>query len=146
MIQVSLCGSHVNFSCFHFLVPHVTSLLRPPRARSYHCSAEEHGPKSKVAISYICFPIAPSTSSPGNDLNCLQLLGIILGSYLSRQIASAPALLIVQVMAFVAPKIIGGVTAPSPVGELGFVEMTQAMNLSDVKYQTVGALPYFHPR
>ena len=42
-------------------------------------------------------------------------------------------------MAFVAPKIIGGITAPSPVGELGFVEMTQAMNLSDVSYETVSA-------
>ncbi|GAQ81151.1 riboflavin biosynthesis protein RibD [Klebsormidium nitens] len=54
---------------------------------------------------------------------------------------SAPAIqagVIHRVMAFVAPKLIGGITAPTPVGELGFVEMTQAMNLSDVSYDVVG--------
>jgi diaminohydroxyphosphoribosylaminopyrimidine deaminase/5-amino-6-(5-phosphoribosylamino)uracil reductase len=43
-----------------------------------------------------------------------------------------------QVMAFVAPKIIGGERAPSPVGELGFVEMTQAVQLEDVRWRQVG--------
>ena len=43
-----------------------------------------------------------------------------------------------QVMAFIAPKIIGGARAPSPVGELGFVEMTQAVQLEDVTWQQVG--------
>lgn len=39
--------------------------------------------------------------------------------------------------AFVAPKIIGGKNAPSPVGELGMVEMTQALELIDVQYEQV---------
>lgn len=43
-----------------------------------------------------------------------------------------------QVVAFVAPKIIGGKDAPSPVGELGMVEMSQALNLIDVCYDQVG--------
>ncbi|EFJ51560.1 hypothetical protein VOLCADRAFT_57231, partial [Volvox carteri f. nagariensis] len=43
-----------------------------------------------------------------------------------------------KVMAFVAPKIIGGVRAPTPVGELGFVEMTQAVELSDTSWSQVG--------
>uniref|UniRef100_A0A1J3D6B3 Riboflavin biosynthesis protein PYRR, chloroplastic n=2 Tax=Noccaea caerulescens TaxID=107243 RepID=A0A1J3D6B3_NOCCA len=43
-----------------------------------------------------------------------------------------------KVVAFVAPKIIGGSKAPSPVGELGMVEMTQALNLIDVCYEQVG--------
>ena len=42
-----------------------------------------------------------------------------------------------QVHAFVAPKIIGGRNAPSPVGELGMVEMSQAMELIDVSYEQV---------
>ena len=42
-----------------------------------------------------------------------------------------------QVYAFVAPKIIGGKDAPSPVGELGMVEMTQALELIDVCYEQV---------
>ncbi|XP_021734368.1 riboflavin biosynthesis protein PYRR, chloroplastic-like [Chenopodium quinoa] len=43
-----------------------------------------------------------------------------------------------KVYAFIAPKIIGGKGAPSPVGELGMVEMTQALNLHDVSYEQVG--------
>lgn len=39
---------------------------------------------------------------------------------------------------FIAPKIIGGKGAPSPVGELGMIEMTQALNLHDVSYEQVG--------
>ncbi|GLT56318.1 hypothetical protein SLA2020_293660 [Shorea laevis] len=43
-----------------------------------------------------------------------------------------------KVFAFVAPKIIGGKYAPSPVGELGMVEMSQALDLIDVCYEQVG--------
>ena len=53
---------------------------------------------------------------------------------------SAPCIssnVIHKVVAFVAPKIIGGERAPSPVGELGFVEMTQAVQLDDVKWRQV---------
>ena len=38
-----------------------------------------------------------------------------------------------KIMAFIAPKIIGGVGAPSPVGDLGLVAMTQALTLERVK-------------
>ena len=41
-------------------------------------------------------------------------------------------------MAFIAPKIIGGLKAPSPVGELGFVEMTQAVNMWETSWTQVG--------
>ncbi|XP_027768480.1 riboflavin biosynthesis protein PYRR, chloroplastic-like [Solanum pennellii] len=44
------------------------------------------------------------------------------------------------VHAFVAPKIIGGKNALSPVGELGMVEMTQALELIDVCYEQSGKL------
>ncbi|KAK3002749.1 hypothetical protein RJ639_017879 [Escallonia herrerae] len=43
-----------------------------------------------------------------------------------------------KVFAFVAPKIIGGKNAPTPVGDLGMVEMTQSLELSDVCYEQVG--------
>lgn len=43
-----------------------------------------------------------------------------------------------KVMAFVAPKIIGGTKAPTPVGDLGFVEMTQALPLSQVQWSVTG--------
>ncbi|XP_010268305.1 PREDICTED: riboflavin biosynthesis protein PYRR, chloroplastic isoform X3 [Nelumbo nucifera] len=54
---------------------------------------------------------------------------------------AAPAIssgVIHKVYAFVAPKIIGGEGAPSPVGELGMVEMSQALKLIDVSYEKVG--------
>jgi diaminohydroxyphosphoribosylaminopyrimidine deaminase/5-amino-6-(5-phosphoribosylamino)uracil reductase len=43
-----------------------------------------------------------------------------------------------KVMAFVAPKIIGGTKAPTPVGDLGFVEMTQALPLQEVQWSITG--------
>eukprot|EP00884_Botryococcus_braunii_P000245 jgi/Botrbrau1/10220/Bobra.0362s0010.1 len=43
-----------------------------------------------------------------------------------------------KAMAFIAPKMIGGVRAPSPVGELGNVEMTQALDLVDTKWMPSG--------
>ncbi|KAK9141133.1 hypothetical protein Scep_010814 [Stephania cephalantha] len=43
-----------------------------------------------------------------------------------------------MVFAFVAPKIIGGERAPSPVGDLGMVEMSQALSLIDVSYEQIG--------
>ncbi|KAF3452470.1 hypothetical protein FNV43_RR02903 [Rhamnella rubrinervis] len=43
-----------------------------------------------------------------------------------------------EVFAFVAPKIIGGRNAPSPVSELGMVEMSQALDLIDVRYEQIG--------
>eukprot|EP01018_Ginkgo_biloba_P008077 Gb_11351 [translate_table: standard] len=54
-----------------------------------------------------------------------------------------------KVMAFVAPKIIGGVGAPSPVEELGIVKMTDAINLADVSFEQIGPdmliSGYLHP-
>ncbi|CAN1345366.1 Riboflavin biosynthesis protein PYRR, chloroplastic [Linum perenne] len=43
-----------------------------------------------------------------------------------------------KVYAFVAPKIIGGRNAQTPVGELGMVEMSQALDLIDVSYEQIG--------
>ena len=43
-----------------------------------------------------------------------------------------------KVCAFIAPKVIGGVGAPSPVGELGLSKMTDALSLSRVSWQRIG--------
>ena len=45
----------------------------------------------------------------------------------------------------VAPKIIGGKNAPSPVGDLGMVEMSQALNLIDVCYEQVSMSSFVFP-
>ncbi len=44
-----------------------------------------------------------------------------------------------KVMAFVAPKIIGGQGAPSPVGDLGLTHMTQALELKDITCKAIGS-------
>lgn len=44
-----------------------------------------------------------------------------------------------KVFAFIAPKIIGGEKAPSPIGDLGLTQMTEALPLEKVSWQTVGA-------
>lgn len=44
-----------------------------------------------------------------------------------------------KVLAFIAPKIIGGNTAPTPVGNLGLTEMTEAIPLERVSWRIVGS-------
>ncbi len=44
-----------------------------------------------------------------------------------------------KVLAFIAPKIIGGSNAFTPVGELGFTSMTQALSLERVELRVVGS-------
>lgn len=44
-----------------------------------------------------------------------------------------------KIYAFIAPKIIGGATAPSPVGDLGKTLMSEAIVLQELTWQKVGA-------
>ena len=44
-----------------------------------------------------------------------------------------------KIMAFIAPKIIGGESAPSPVGDLGLEKMTDALLLDKVSIRTLGS-------
>jgi diaminohydroxyphosphoribosylaminopyrimidine deaminase / 5-amino-6-(5-phosphoribosylamino)uracil reductase len=44
-----------------------------------------------------------------------------------------------KVMAFIAPKMIGGINAPTPVGDLGLTKMTQALSLEKVEVRVVGS-------
>ncbi|BAY28323.1 riboflavin biosynthesis protein RibD [Nostoc carneum NIES-2107] len=54
--------------------------------------------------------------------------------------ASAIAQRAVQkILAFIAPKIIGGTHAPTPVGDLGFTTMTEALTLENVRWRVVGS-------
>jgi diaminohydroxyphosphoribosylaminopyrimidine deaminase / 5-amino-6-(5-phosphoribosylamino)uracil reductase len=43
-----------------------------------------------------------------------------------------------KIMAFIAPKIVGGASAPTPVGDLGFAAMTEALTLERVSWRAVG--------
>ncbi|MDB9524703.1 bifunctional diaminohydroxyphosphoribosylaminopyrimidine deaminase/5-amino-6-(5-phosphoribosylamino)uracil reductase RibD [Oscillatoria sp. CS-180] len=44
-----------------------------------------------------------------------------------------------KVFAFVAPKIIGGATAPGPIGDLGHVQMTEAIRLTDIAVEQIAS-------
>ncbi|MBD2446881.1 bifunctional diaminohydroxyphosphoribosylaminopyrimidine deaminase/5-amino-6-(5-phosphoribosylamino)uracil reductase RibD [Nostoc sp. FACHB-152] len=44
-----------------------------------------------------------------------------------------------KVLAFIAPKIIGGSHAPTPVGDLGFTNMTEALPLERVRWRVIGS-------
>ncbi|MEA5551798.1 bifunctional diaminohydroxyphosphoribosylaminopyrimidine deaminase/5-amino-6-(5-phosphoribosylamino)uracil reductase RibD [Anabaena cylindrica UHCC 0172] len=44
-----------------------------------------------------------------------------------------------KILAFIAPKIIGGSHAPTPVGDLGFTTMTEALSLERVHWRVVGS-------
>ncbi|WP_414526477.1 bifunctional diaminohydroxyphosphoribosylaminopyrimidine deaminase/5-amino-6-(5-phosphoribosylamino)uracil reductase RibD [Nodularia chucula] len=44
-----------------------------------------------------------------------------------------------KILAFIAPKIIGGSHAPTPVGDLGLNIMTEALNLERVRWRVVGS-------
>ncbi|KAJ6422407.1 hypothetical protein OIU84_027378 [Salix udensis] len=70
-----------------------------------------------------------------HDRGYLSILWECGGTLAASAISSG---LIHKVFAFVAPKIIGGKNAPSPVGELGMVEMSQALDLIDVCFEQVG--------
>jgi len=43
-----------------------------------------------------------------------------------------------KILAFIAPKLIGGVDAPSPIGDLGLTRMTDALTLEQMQWRTVG--------
>lgn len=70
------------------------------------------------------------------DRGCLSVLWECGGTLAARAIAEGA---IQKVWAFIAPKIIGGRTAPSPVGDLFLEQMTDAIDLEITSMQSIGA-------
>ncbi|HEY9844678.1 MAG TPA: bifunctional diaminohydroxyphosphoribosylaminopyrimidine deaminase/5-amino-6-(5-phosphoribosylamino)uracil reductase RibD, partial [Candidatus Caenarcaniphilales bacterium] len=58
------------------------------------------------------------------------------GTLAARAIAQGA---VQKVLAFIAPKIVGGRAAPSPVGELGLTAMTEALTLERVQWRAIGS-------
>ncbi|HEY9664146.1 MAG TPA: bifunctional diaminohydroxyphosphoribosylaminopyrimidine deaminase/5-amino-6-(5-phosphoribosylamino)uracil reductase RibD [Allocoleopsis sp.] len=71
-----------------------------------------------------------------NDRGCLSVLWECGGTLAAEAIADGA---VQKVLAFVAPKIIGGAAAPTPVGDLGFTQMTEALQLERVQWRSVGS-------
>ncbi|KAM3101600.1 bifunctional diaminohydroxyphosphoribosylaminopyrimidine deaminase/5-amino-6-(5-phosphoribosylamino)uracil reductase RibD [Phormidesmis sp. 146-12] len=70
------------------------------------------------------------------DRGCLSVLWECGGMLAAQAIGQK---CVQKVLAFIAPKIIGGVGAPSPVGDLGLVAMTQALELERVSWEAIGS-------
>jgi diaminohydroxyphosphoribosylaminopyrimidine deaminase/5-amino-6-(5-phosphoribosylamino)uracil reductase len=58
------------------------------------------------------------------------------GTLAARAIAEGT---VQKVLAFIAPKIVGGANAPSPVGDLGLGQMNEAIALERVSWRIVGS-------
>lgn len=69
------------------------------------------------------------------ERGCLQVLWECGGTLAAQAIAEGT---VQRVMAFIAPKIIGGKGAPSPVGDLNLLNMNQAIALEDVQFRQLG--------
>jgi diaminohydroxyphosphoribosylaminopyrimidine deaminase/5-amino-6-(5-phosphoribosylamino)uracil reductase len=81
-------------------------------------------------------PIAPKTVMQHlYERDCLQVLWECGGTLSAQAIAEGT---VQKVMAFIAPKIIGGMAAPSPVGDLGLTLMDQALQLENIKFENLG--------
>lgn len=71
-----------------------------------------------------------------NQRSCLSVLWECGGTLAAKAITDGA---VQKVLAFIAPKIIGGVGAPSPVADLGFTQMTQALSLEKVRWRAIGS-------
>lgn len=81
-------------------------------------------------------PLTPAqVMSKLYDRGFLSVLWECGGTLAARAIADDS---IQKILAFIAPKIIGGATAPSPVSDLGFTKMTDALVLERVRWRSVG--------
>jgi diaminohydroxyphosphoribosylaminopyrimidine deaminase / 5-amino-6-(5-phosphoribosylamino)uracil reductase len=69
------------------------------------------------------------------DRGFLSVLWECGGTLAARAIADG---VVQKAIVFIAPKIIGGTTAPSPVGELGLQNMTEALQLERVRWRSIG--------
>ncbi len=67
--------------------------------------------------------------------DCLSVLWECGGRLAAAAIADGS---IQKVLALIAPKIIGGHDAPSPIGDLGFTRMTDALILERIRWQEIG--------
>lgn len=81
-------------------------------------------------------PLSPATvMNYLYDRGCLTVLWECGGTLAARAIADGA---IQKVLAFIAPKIVGGQTAPSPIGDLGILTMPDAIALERVQWRTIG--------
>ncbi|MGC1306716.1 MAG: bifunctional diaminohydroxyphosphoribosylaminopyrimidine deaminase/5-amino-6-(5-phosphoribosylamino)uracil reductase RibD [Phormidesmis sp.] len=85
--------------------------------------------------------IAIESLTPGAVMDVLYELGAMSVLWECGGTLAAEAIAhhcVQKVWAFIAPKLIGGQGAPSPIGDLGLTEMTAAKSLSQVTFTSIG--------
>lgn len=92
----------------------------------------------KMGVEVIAFPeLTPAAAMAYlYKRGCLAVLWECGGTLAARAIADQA---VQKVLAFIAPKIIGGAAAPSPVGDLGRSLMSEALVLERVQWRSVGS-------
>ncbi|MEB3358188.1 MAG: bifunctional diaminohydroxyphosphoribosylaminopyrimidine deaminase/5-amino-6-(5-phosphoribosylamino)uracil reductase RibD [Synechococcales bacterium] len=101
-----------------------TDLQRQARLRSRGVEVVARSPLTPALVMQTLY-----------DRGCLSVLWEC-GGVLAAQAITDGA--IQKVLAFIAPKIIGGTEAPTPVGDLGLTQMTEALVLHETQWRTVG--------
>ncbi|WP_448561121.1 bifunctional diaminohydroxyphosphoribosylaminopyrimidine deaminase/5-amino-6-(5-phosphoribosylamino)uracil reductase RibD, partial [Trichothermofontia sp.] len=88
-------------------------------------------------VEVICLdPVTPdAVMADLYDRGCLSVLWECGGQLAAQAVAEGA---IQKVYAFVAPKLMGGLAAPTPIGELGFTQMTQALMLKNIQVRSIG--------
>jgi diaminohydroxyphosphoribosylaminopyrimidine deaminase / 5-amino-6-(5-phosphoribosylamino)uracil reductase len=88
-------------------------------------------------VEVIAFPRLTPTQVMQHlyERNCLTVLWECGGTLAAQAIAEG---CIQKIFAFIAPKIIGGLEAPSPVADLGLRAMTQALCLEQLRWHAIG--------
>ncbi|MGB3531922.1 MAG: bifunctional diaminohydroxyphosphoribosylaminopyrimidine deaminase/5-amino-6-(5-phosphoribosylamino)uracil reductase RibD [Microcoleaceae cyanobacterium] len=92
----------------------------------------------KQGVEVVEFPTL-TCSSAMNYLYEQQLLSVLweCGGQLAAQAIAEGC--VQKILAFIAPKIIGGQSAPSPVGDLGLDKMTDALTLKNITLHSIGS-------
>ncbi|MCH9054868.1 bifunctional diaminohydroxyphosphoribosylaminopyrimidine deaminase/5-amino-6-(5-phosphoribosylamino)uracil reductase RibD [Synechococcus sp. PCC 6716] len=88
-------------------------------------------------VEVVCRPVLTPTTLMKELYNrgIMTVLWECGGSLAAAAIAEG---MVQKIWAFIAPKIIGGTSAPVPVADLGFQKMSEALCLEEVTWQTVG--------
>jgi diaminohydroxyphosphoribosylaminopyrimidine deaminase / 5-amino-6-(5-phosphoribosylamino)uracil reductase len=105
---------------------------------SLEANSEVQETLTKQGVEVVKLTSLTPTQVMGNlyDRGCLSVLWECGGTLAAQAIREGT---VQKVLAFIAPKIIGGVDAPSPVGDLGFVAMTEALELERVSWEAIGS-------
>jgi diaminohydroxyphosphoribosylaminopyrimidine deaminase/5-amino-6-(5-phosphoribosylamino)uracil reductase len=121
----------------------VTSACKQP---TLVATTANHDPQCKQRLEELGVEVAVLPSLAGRvDLNSLiKLLGkreissILLEGGAHLAAGALTQGIVDKIIAFIAPKIFGGTTAPGPVGDLGISEVNQALSLSKLKSAPIG--------